>query len=977
MLCLLINRAFALDVTLNEIRYTLNVNSRTASVAGSSLENVVVPETIEYNDITYSVTTIASGAFSNNKTIKSIKTGNSITCIEDGTKSIMGTKSYYASKYEDGAFHGATNLIEADFGDNLEIIGCGAFYQASNLSKIKLGKSLLSIKSMAFCDCNTLSYIVIPSSTQEIFEKDAFKGCSQLTIINLSSLATTISGQTIYPSSFFSFENSIIDYNGITPKVYYTFNGIGFGFQPTAVNLDALVATVGNHTSNLTFTIANNDMSFDVEIPYEYTINPVTLKAKVSDASRLYGDANPQFTTTYSGFVNNEDASVVTSHGNYTTTATAKSDVGSYSIKQTGATAQNYVFEYEDGTLTVNKAPLTMTANDKTITYGGTIPTFDAKYDGLKNNETQPVWKTAPSLSTTATSASKVGTYPITIGNAEAKNYQLTLNNGTLTIGKAELTVKADNKSRIYGDANPEFTLTYTGLKNGETVPEWEKQPTVETTAGAKSNVGTYPISVKDAVAVNYNITAKDGTLTVNKAALQITPKDATRKYGEENPKFELSYVGLKNNENVPEWTLDPVFTTNATTTSSVGEYAVQVKSAEARNYTLEKKVGTLFITKAPLTVKLLDATRKYGTANPNFEMNYTGLVNGETMPAWTTYPTITTTADEKSDVGDYPITATGGEMKNYTFDGITPGVLSVTPASLVIRAQDASRYYFEENPKLDYICMGFAQGDNVSLFTVKPQLSTTATLQSSVGVYPIEVSGAEIKNYQLTYEKGQLTVDKRTLNVSTKDYTRAYGEENPEFELTYTGFVNNEDESVLVVKPKATTNATANTDVGVYDITIGNGVAENYDFSYSGGQLTIEKAYQTLAWNQDFSDVKQYDQVELLATASSGLDVTYSIEGDQICSIVKIGKKQYLDCMNEGEVVVVAIQEGNKNYWQSTKIYKTIVIQSTSGINFVTGDVEESTKVYDVSGNRINKLQKGLNIIKMSNGTTKKVFVK
>ena len=116
---------------------------------------------------------------------------------------------------------------------------------------------------------------------------------------------------------------------------------------------------------------------------------------------------------------------------------------------------------------------------------------------------------------------------------------------------------------------------------------------------------------------------------------------------------------------------------------------------------------------------------------------------------------------------------------------------------------------------------------------------------------------------------------------------------------------------------------------------------------------------------------------MELLATASSGLDVTYSIEGEQTCSIVKIGSKQYLDCSGEGEVIVVAIQEGNKNYWQSTKIYKAIVIQSASGINLATGDVDGSTKIYDVSGNRIYKLQKGLNIIKMSDGTTKKVLVK
>lgn len=975
--------AFALDVTINEIKYTLDVSSRTAKVAGSSLEEVVVPETIENDGINYRVIAIGKGAFFNNTTIRKIKTGNSIIRIDDGDWTPSSDRfDVNGSGY--GAFQGAFNLEVADFGDNLEHIGAGAFYNANNLSKIYVGKSLKSINGSAFTNCQKLNYIVIPSSVQSIFihygweTYNAFYNCPQLCIICLKQGTNTgMSNQTIYPSSFLSFASSTTTYNGKVPEVNYSFNGIGYGFQPTEVNMDNLVATAGNHTSDLTFTIANDDMSFDVDIPYTYTINPVTLKAKVSDASRLYGDANPQFSSTYSGFVNNEDVSVVTSHGSYTTTATAKSDVGTYSIKQTGATAQNYVFEYEDGTLTINKAPLTMTANDKTMTYGGTIPTFDAKYEGLKNNETQPVWTIEPSLSTTATSASKVGTYPITISNADAKNYQLTLNNGTLTIGKAELTVKVDDKSRIYGDANPEFTLTYTGLKNGETVPEWEKQPTVETTADVNSNVGNYPISVKDAVAVNYSITAKDGTLTINKAALQITPNDATRKYGEDNPEFGLSYIGLKNNENVPEWTTEPVITTNATKESSVGEYSIQVTSAEARNYTLEKKVGTLTITKAPLTIGVYNYSRKYGEYNPTFELYYNGLKNGEVEPGWLSMPTITTEATTKSDVGKYEIIIMGGEMRNYEATEILPGVLTVTPASLTIKANNVSRLYFEDNPVLSYNCIGFVGGDGASALSVEPQVTTTATKGSKVGIYPIEIGGADAKNYAISYENAQLTINKRQLTVSTKDYIRAYGEDNPNFELSYTGFVNNEDENVLISKPKATTTATKYSDVGVYAITIGNGVAENYDFSYVNGKLTIEKAYQTITWDQDFSDVKQYDQIELTATASSGLDITYSIEGEQICSIVKIGEKQYLDCKAEGEVVVVAIQEGNNNYWQSTKAYKAIVIRSASGINLVTGDMDGKTKVYDVSGNQINKLQKGLNIIKMSNGTTKKVFVK
>lgn len=692
--CLLLNMsAFAAEVvTIGGLKYELNGSE--AYVAGyeGSPTDVVIPETVESEGLTFRVTRIGNNAF---------QSCNSITSLT--------TTGYNLKHILFEAFRGCTNLqrvillgvVKIDF---------NVFYDCNNLSLLFLGDGMELIGNNAFRGCAKLTYVVIPKTclyTSSVGggsynhgsgdrswdnQNNVFSGCSRLqSIIYLGDQNSQCgSNATIYhPKDQIQWSSTLFDYQGKAPTATFTCD-MPAGFKVTSYEMPTLEKSAGSYTQNVPFTFANNDMSFDIEIPYEYTINPVTLKAKVSDGSRLYGDADPDFSSTYTGFVNNEDVSVVTSHGSYTTTATAKSDVGTYVIKQTGATAQNYVFEYEDGTLTVDKAPLTMTANDKTISYGGTIPTFDANYEGLKNNERQPVWTTQPTISTTATSTTKVGTYPITISDADAKNYQLTINNGTLTIEKADLKVIIDNKSRFYGEANPELTYYYSGLKNNETEPEWEKQPIIETTADIKSNVGTYPIRINNAVAVNYNVTATDGALTIKKCQLK----------------------------------------------------------------------------------------------------------------------------------------------------------------------------------------------------------------------------------------------------VATKDYTRAYGEENPEFELFYTGFVNNEDESVLVAKPKATTTATANTDVGVYDITVSNGVAENYDFSYSGGKLTIEKAYQTLTWDQDFSDVKKFDQVELLATVSSGLDVTYSIEGEQTCIIFKIGSKQYLNCESGGEVVVAAIQEGNKNYWQTTKIYKTIVIKPLSAIN-------------------------------------------
>ena len=522
-----------------------------------------------------------------------------------------------------------------------------------------------------------------------------------------------------------------------------------------------------------------------------------------------------------------------------------------------------------------------------------------------------------------------------------------------------------------YSGKSPIASFTYDEMPAGfiptATMPELKK------------NVGTYTENIpftftNDDVSFQTEVPF---TYAIKPAKLTAKVNDASRLYGDGNPQFSSVYSGFVNNEDESVLTNPGRFITTATVTSEVGTYAIKQSGASAQNYVIDYEDGVLTVTKAPLTANVNSYTRKYGEQNPKFEINYSGLKNNETAPAWTVEPTVSTIATPKSDVGVYEITATGGEAKNYELSSISAGLLTVTSVPLLVKANSFSRLYFEENPELSYIFSGFVNDDGESALSAKPTLRTNATKQSSVGVYPIEIGGADAKNYTLSYENGTLTVNKRQLTVSAKSYTRAYGEENPAFELSYTGFVNNENEGVLISMPKASTVATPTTDVGVYDITIGNGVAENYDFNYVSGKLTIEKSYQTLSWEQDFSEVKKYDQVELLATASSGLEVTYTVEGNPICSVVKIGNKQYLDCSGEGETVIVAVQQGNKNYWQTTKIYKPITIQGPTGIRSATLNLDGDAQIFDMSGTRINNLQKGVNIVRMSDGTVKKVIVK
>ena len=99
------------------------------------------------------------------------------------------------------------------------------------------------------------------------------------------------------------------------------------------------------------------------------------------------------------------------------------------------------------------------------------------------------------------------------------------------------------------------------------------------------------------------------------------------------------------------------------------------------------------------------------------------------------------------------------------------------------------------------------------------------------------------VKNYNVTYVKGTLTITKAPLSVKVENVTREQYVENPEFVITYSGWKLNEDESVLTKKPIATTTATKDSPVGEYEIVVSGGEAQNYELSYQNGVLTVTES--------------------------------------------------------------------------------------------------------------------------------------
>jgi hypothetical protein len=444
----------------------------------------------------------------------------------------------------------------------------------------------------------------------------------------------------------------------------------------------------------------------------------------------------------------------------------------------------------------VTEADLTtITAKSYSRIYGDDNPTFEFTTEGATLDGT-------PEISCEATSTSPAGTYNIVVKQGTVKNYNVAYVAGTLTITKAPLNITAGTYTKKQGEAMPEFTLTYTGFKNNETKDVLAKLPEVSCEANEASAPEEYAVTVSGAEARNYDISYTNGKLVVTEAdPVTIVAKGYKRVYGVANPVFEYEVSGATL-EGIPEITCE------ATETSPVGTYNIVVKQGTVKNYNVTYVTGTLTVTKAPLSIATGTYTKKQGEAMPEFTLTYEGFKNNETKDVLTKQPEITCEADETTAPGEYTITISGAEAQNYDISYTNGKLVVVKADAIIITAKNYTREYGDANPSFEFITEG-------APLNGMPEIICEATATSPVGDYPIIIRKGSITNYNDTYINGTLTITKAPLTVTVGDYSREQGQENPEFILSYSGWKNNEDESVLITKPVATTTATIESPAG------------------------------------------------------------------------------------------------------------------------------------------------------------------
>ena len=174
-------------------------------------------------------------------------------------------------------------------------------------------------------------------------------------------------------------------------------------------------------------------------------------------------------------------------------------------------------------------------------------------------------------------------------------------------------------------------------------------------------------------------------------------------------------------------------------------------------------------ISPAVLTVTAVNTSMTYASAVPKLPYTLTGFVNGDALgqgvfgaPFLEANYGVT---NPPLAVGSYTITPSLGTLEAFYYSfKFVPGTLAVKKATLAVTANNLTMKQGAAVPALTYGMSGFVNGDvQGKVTTGAPKLTTTATLKSAAGKYPITVAAGTLAagNYGFSYVNGTLTVTK------------------------------------------------------------------------------------------------------------------------------------------------------------------------------------------------------------------------
>lgn len=526
---------------------------------------------------------------------------------------------------------------------------------------------------------NTTSKVSIASTTSECTIYYTTNGDTPTTSsteysspfsINSSTTVMAIATKSGYPNSEIASVRVVFNPTITLETTVYTYDGsakeptVGSVMDgETAIATSKYNVTYSNNTNAGTATVNIEDIAGDdliVSGSANFTINPAEVTLTANSGTEPYDGTEK----TVSGFTCSVDG--LTFEG--VSASGSGTEMGDYPVTFTGVTigstkdtSGNYVvMSTVNGTLTISRKQLTITADSETKVYDGTPLTKNSytNTDLFEGDWIESV--TVTGSQTNAGTSNNVPSAAVIKNSTDddvTANYDIIYNNGTLEVTKRTLTVTANARSKVYGEADPMLTYQSEGLINGDVI-------TGTLTRAPGENAGDYAISQGELTAGdNYEISFTGANLTITKAKLKISAQNNSITYGAIPAGIGVTYTGFVGEEtsSVLGGTLDYDF--SYTQYDDVGNYTITPKGLTSDNYGIIFVEGKLTV--SPKEVGLAWSETTLFTYNGSLQAptaTATGLVNDDVIGV--------TVTGAQTNAGNHTATAsglTGAKKRNYS----------------------------------------------------------------------------------------------------------------------------------------------------------------------------------------------------------------------------------------------------------------------------------------------------------------------
>ena len=693
-------------------------------------------------------------------------------------------------------------------------------------------------------------------------------GTASVVITGISTYRTTLYyNYTIVPAELTVIaDDNSKEYGDADPELTYRVTGLigndylsGTLVRERGENVGNYNILQGSLSASANYTINFTGGTFSITQK-----NVTNLSISINDAELVYdGTQKRPSVTVY-------DGQTAIPRSEYTIEYENNINAGDALLTVMDAEGGNYTLNSTSLTFRINQAQLTVTADDKTKEYGAQDPELTYQTTGLVEGESL-------TGSMTRDEGEEIGTYPIKQGTLTAsRNYNLTFVEGTFSITKKSL-------SGISVSISEEEEYVYDGKEKRPSVSVRNGDETLEESEYTISysdniNAGTATVTVNSAESSKYLFTGS-ATFTIAKAKIEWktipSAKDGIVYNGEPQ---KLMRVGTAAG-GVVEYSLDgSSFSADNPTVTDAGEYEVWYRLNGEPNYENIEPAST--------TVTIAQAEQEITRMPTALALTYNGepqalIEGGEAKNGEMQY---------SLDGGSYSAAIpTGINAQNYDVWYRVEGhknYKSIEASKLTVRIARAGEpsfaaptgknlVYTGESQEL--VNAGTAEGGEVQYSIDGANYGTgipTGTLPQDYTIW-YRVTGDQ-NHENIEPASMTVTIGRAPLTIKADDKIITDGDPIPELTYQFIGLVNGEDASV-VTAPSISTDATAESGVGFYEITVDGGSATNYDITHVNGKLTISPTLKTEGGEDVSGHITENAEGEVSATITGLPEDTFT----------------------------------------------------------------------------------------------------